>query len=74
MSFPSFKSSGKAGSVQDTVCVYLFLHFHPSVFRIQLAGLTVAEVLVNLVDVMNWLLFNKFYSYVDEVKTGVLLS
>jgi len=36
----------------------LFLLFHASVFGIQLADLTVTEVLVNLVDMINWLLFN----------------
>jgi len=36
----------------------LFLLFHPSVYGIQLADLTVIEVLVNLVDAINWLLCN----------------
>jgi hypothetical protein len=57
-----------------TLCLCFFLPFHPSVFGIQLADLTVTEVLVNLVDVVNWLLFNKLYPYVVEVKTGALLS
>jgi len=38
--------------------MYLFLLFHPPIFGIQLADLTVTEWLVNLVDVINGLLFN----------------